>query len=122
MFEIKTLRQASPRIEKEYLELPNIGPCNRTHSLPRGMEHSRTLLAQLAIKLTGLVWRVRDLSGTLRLAYFNAFWQTFVTLDRESLFAYIGNLRLVDYVDETIQMRIYQWLVSDSSTLPFAER
>lgn len=122
MFEVRTLRQADKWVEKEYLELPNFGPCNRTHSLPRGLEHSRKSLAQLADKLTGLIWRMRDMSGTVRLVYYCAGWQSYVTLSREELFAYISALWLVDYVDETIQMRIYQWLVSDSSTLPFAER
>jgi hypothetical protein len=64
----------------------------------------------------------RDLSGTVRLVYFNAGWQSFVTLSCPELFAYISNLGAVDPIDETIQMRIYQWLVNDSSTLPFAER
>jgi len=60
------------------------------------MEHSRRLLAQLADKLSGLVWRVHDLSGSVRLAYFNAHWQSYITLSREELFAYIGQLWLVD--------------------------
>jgi hypothetical protein len=116
---VQTVKQPSPRIEKPCLELPNFGHCNRTHSLPRGMEHSRRLLAQLATKLTGLIWRVRDLSGTVRLAYFNARWQSFVTLTAAELFAYIGSLWSVDYVDGTLQGRIYGYLVSDDSRLPF---
>ena len=84
------------------------------------MEHSRLLLRQLASKLDGLIWRMRDMSGTVRLCYLNARWQSYVTLSAAELYSYIASLWSVDPMDEVSWTRVYQWLVSDGSTLPFA--
>jgi hypothetical protein len=81
---VTTLRERQPYIERPYLELPTYQPIG--NSLARGLEHCRTLLRQLAIKLDGLVWRVRDLSGAMRLAIFSAHLQSFVTLGCEETF------------------------------------
>jgi hypothetical protein len=97
MFEVRTIREASPYVERPYRELPNYQPID--NSLPKGMAHTKQRLRELAKSLDGLVWRIRDDSGGVRLAIFNAYWQSFVTLGCEELFAYIGRLWLIDPVE-----------------------
>jgi hypothetical protein len=115
--EVKTIRERSPYVEKPALEIPNWHT-----SAGRNIYDRQALIKcqckHIADTFREVLFKYNDCSATRLVIRHGNYW---VPLDAETLGGWLSKFYYLDGIYEVEQVqRLHAWLVSDESTLQFA--
>jgi len=119
MFEVRTLREASPRVERPMLQIPDWHTSAGKNIYDRQAAVERQC-RHIADTFREILFKYDDVSS-IRLVVFLA-GQGWLPLDAETLMGWLGRFYRLDNFFEAEQgQRLYQFLVSPESSLKFAQ-